>query len=561
MNEYHSAARALRSVFQPIVDVANRSIFGHEGLIRGPTDSALHLPAALFQAAAADGSAPELERLAAEAILEGHRAQRGSGHLFVNFSVPAIIELGTEAGRQHFHGALFRCNIAARSLVIDVTDHGRIADHAALSSAIQSLRGMGAAIALDDFGDATASLRLWTELQPEYVKLDRYFCTGIHQDGRKIRSVKALLRLAADLGSRVIAEGIEDAADLRVMRDLGVDFVQGWATGRPDAAPVRSIPAAALTILNSRDIAVLPSPRRAASTAPKAAEILITAPPVTAATTSQELLLLFQRHPHLHAVAVLDDGRPLGLVNRRRFMERYLLPYYPEIYGRQSCTEFMEADPITFEASRPLAELAERLGSADQRYLTDGFILVDAGRYVGISTAERLVRAIEDQRLEAARHAHPLTYLPGQLPVADHIRRLLGGPHGFALAHCDLERLKDFNHRFGYWQGDKLLKLLAAVIVDECDPQRDFAGHVGGDDFVIVFQSEDWRTRCAAILRRFEGAAPGLIESSTRFPPTELAIGAVYAAPGTYQNPDELATAANAARQRAKLEGGLCLDQ
>jgi diguanylate cyclase (GGDEF)-like protein len=560
----------LHPLFQPILDVANSSIAAHEGLIRGPSGSALHLPSALFPAAIAAGLTNELEYAAARVIFAAHAQSQSAGLLFVNFSARSITHLGSDRGRREFQDTLLRYQMPARSLVIEITEHERVEDHQILAHATQFLRSLGISIALDDFGDGKSSLRLWAELQPEFLKIDRYFCHGIHADGKKVQTVKAMLQLAENFGSRVIAEGIEDISDLRVVRDLGVAFVQGYATGRPHERPSTSIPAEALAVLAARDIAVFPELRRVSQFAPKAGRLLIEAPAVSPLSSNQKLLELFQAHPQLHAIAVVDQDRPIGLVNRRRFTEQYLLPYYPEVYGRKSCTTFMDSDPVVIEISQPIEDLAQVLTSDDQRYLSDGFVLVDAGSYVGLGTAEQLVRSVTELRIEAARHANPLTFLPGNIPISEHIRRLLTGNSGFGATYCDLNNFKPFNDQFGYWQGDKMIRLLASIIISECDPQRDFAGHVGGDDFVVLFQSTDWETRCTRIISRFNAAALSLFDEETRgrgfieaedrqgnystFPLTTVSIGALYVRQGMFHAAEDVASAAASAKHHAKRQ-------
>jgi GGDEF domain-containing protein len=78
------------------------------------------------------------------------------------------------------------------------------------------------------------------------------------------------------------------------------------------------------------------------------------------------------------------------------------------------------------------------------------------------------------------------------------IRSFAPGPRD---GYCDLNNLKPFNDQFGCWHGDKMIRLLASVIVSKCDAQRDFAGHMGDDDFVVLFQSTDWESRCERIIR------------------------------------------------------------
>jgi diguanylate cyclase (GGDEF)-like protein len=321
-------------------------------------------------------------------------------------------------------------------------------------------------------------------------------------------------------------------------------------------------------VLDAPDIAVFPQLRRAYSPSLTAARLVNPAPAVPKSMNNQKLLEIFQADEDLPAVAVLHEGLPVGIVNRRRFLERFTLPYYPEVYGKKSCTTFMESNPLLIEISQPLEELIHVLTAEDQRYLNDGFVLVDSGKYVGIGTAEQLVRSVTELRIEAARHANPLTFLPGNIPTSEHVRRLLLGGTHFCASYCDLNHFKAFNDRFGYWQGDKMIRLLAGVITQACDPQRDFAGHIGGDDFIVLLQSEDWQSRCAQMIESFNAAAPalydpltrerGYIESEdrqgqpTRFPLTTLSIGALRVAPAEFASPEEVATAAAAAKHQAK---------
>ena len=352
-----AALGELHGVFQPIVAVAKGEIIAHEGLIRGPSN--LHLPAALFAAALGSGCSNELEYRASEVIVLAYAAAARSGLLFVNFSAQAVIHLGSKRGYQQLLQILDGCEMPARKLVIEITEHERVVDHAGMVAAVRMLRGIGVGgIALDDFGDGGSSLRLWAEIEPEFVKIDRYFCHDIHSDGRKVQTVKAMLRLAENFGSRIVAEGIEQHADLRVVRDLGVDCVQGYALGSPPCPnPPRPFQRPCGAVLDASDIAVFPQLRRAYSPSLTAARLVNLAPAVSKSMNNQKLLEIFQADADLPAVAVLHEGLPVGIVNRRRFLERFTLPYYPEVYGRKSCTTFMESNPLLIEISQPLEEL------------------------------------------------------------------------------------------------------------------------------------------------------------------------------------------------------------
>jgi hypothetical protein len=78
----------------------------------------------------------------------------------------------------------------------------------------------------------------------------------------------------------------------------------------------------------------------------------------------------------------------------------------------------------------------------------------------------------------------------------------------FVAAYADLNHFKAYNDYYGYWRGDEMTRLAARVISAHRDPQRDFVGHIGGDDFIVLFQSGDWQACCECIVLDFNTRAP-----------------------------------------------------
>jgi diguanylate cyclase (GGDEF)-like protein len=211
------------------------------------------------------------------------------------------------------------------------------------------------------------------------------------------------------------------------------------------------------------------------------------------------------------------------------------------------------------------------LTSEDQRYLTDGIIVTDNGRYIGLGSGEQLVRSVTETRIESARHANPLTFLPGNVPISQHIERLLKSGVEFVACYADLNNFKPFNDQYGYWRGDQMIRLAAKLAVSHCDPRRDFVGHVGGDDFILLYQSTDWQLQCELIVTKFADRAVELFDAPAReaggihaedrhgvsrfFPLTTLSIGAVSIRQGVYSTAEEVASAAARAKHHAKTQG------
>ena len=118
-------------------------------------------------------------------------------------------------------------------LVIEVTEHERVKNYPRLASRLASLRGRGARIAIDDTGAGHASLSHLIELRPDFIKLDRGLVQGLDTDPGKHALVRNMLRLAGDLGAKMVAEGIETESELAVLRNLDVPLGQGYLLGRP----------------------------------------------------------------------------------------------------------------------------------------------------------------------------------------------------------------------------------------------------------------------------------------------------------------------------------------
>lgn len=568
---------SLYPVFQPIVNLGDATIHAHEALIRGPGGTALHAPDALLRAAAIEGLEFEFEYACVVAALRAWGKMNVHGRLFVNMSASVLTKLLTSKGSGDLLKQIGELGILPRMLVLEITEHERVEDMDALADVVAQIRGAGVSLALDDFGDGRSSLRLWSQLKPDVVKIDKYFTKNISQHGDKLKTIQALLQIADIFGTALVAEGIESQEDLRVLRDLGISFGQGYFLGHPNAAPVQYLAPNAQRVLAERQIVVFPELSRATPNGQLRNLTLVDAPTVTVDTSIDALAACFAQWPNLHALAVLDREQPVALINRVQFMNEYSKPYYREVWGRKPCVVHANFQPRLIERDHSVDELVGILTSEDQRYLADGFIVTDNGRYVGLGTGDQLVRSVTETRIEAARHANPLTFLPGNIPISQHIERLIKKKVRFVACYADLNNFKPFNDYYGYWRGDEMIRLLARLAMEQCDSQRDFLGHVGGDDFMLLFQSPDWRARSERLVQAFNTQALGLFDAQARdaggieaedrhgslrfFPCTSVSIGAVAIDGGCFSRAEDVANLAALAKHDAKRAGAGLLER
>lgn len=560
--------QALHCVFQPIADLRSGSIFGHEALIRGPAGTEWERPDVLLALAQQEDLLFEFELFCVHTALVQWGQAGEPGRLFVNISADALVEAMQLQEAESLIEAARRCGVSPRMLVMEITEHERVGDMEQLHAAVQHLHAAGITLALDDFGDGRSSLRLWSEVKPAYVKIDKYFTRALDQRTECLQVVNALKGIAEVFGSVLIAEGIETTDDLRVLRDLGIAYGQGYLLGRPAREVAQAVVDAALTVMHDRRVSVLPQLQQTARPGVLRHLPVIQAPAVGMGCTNNELAEVFKARPELHALAIVDGERPVGLINRQQFMNHYATLYFREVHGRKPCLAYANHSPRVVELDYDVDELVGILTSQDQRYLNDGFIVTDNGRYVGLGTGDQLVRSVTEARIEAARHANPLTFLPGNIPISMHIDRLLTSGSEFVACYADLNHFKPFNDQYGYWRGDEMIRLVARLCVNHCDARRDFVGHVGGDDFMILFQSNNWQQRCEAIIDEFAREALALFDDNARqaggieaedrhgvkrfFPCTTLSIGAVRVLRGQYESAEQVANEAALAKHDAK---------
>jgi diguanylate cyclase (GGDEF)-like protein len=561
----------LYPVFQPITDLRDGQIHAHEALIRGPKGSALHAPDALLLAAQQENLLYEFELFCALAAIRCWGGLNQPGRLFVNISADALVKVVMQWGVQVLSDHIRSLGVSPRMLVMEITEHERVNDMTVLATVVNEVHATGTSLALDDFGDGRSSLRLWSQIKPDIVKIDKYFTKDISGHADNLKTIQALMQIAEIFGTSLVAEGVENEEDLRVLRDIGISYGQGYLIGRPEVEVLDAIAPAALRVLNDPRVSVMPELRHVSRVGHLRNLSLIHAPCVSLSTSNNDVAAIFMSNPELHALAVLLNERPVAIINRQQFMDQFATLYFREVYGRKPCEQLANHAPRLIERDHDIDELVGILTSQDQRYLTDGFIVTENGRYMGLGTGDQLVRSVTEVRLEAARHANPLTFLPGNIPISMHIKRLLDSGASFVACYLDLNHFKPFNDHYGYWRGDEMIRLVAKMAVNHSDSQRDFVGHVGGDDFLILFQSEDWKERCEQLLEEFTARAIDLYDAPARekggitaedrhgvtrfFPYTTLSIGATYIGSGQFVDAEDVANLAAMAKRDAKLAG------
>lgn len=226
----------VRSVYEPIVEVESRTVFGYEALARGPEDSDLHSPATLFATATEQDLLFQLDCLCRQSGLDGARDLPGDAKLFLNIRPTTIHDPSFRA--EELERTLERCGLCPSDVVLEISEQESIENFEIFREVRDYYGKLGFQIALDDTGSGYASLKAVVELSPEFIKVDRSFVSRIDEDPGRQEVLSAFRSVAERIGARIIGEGLDTLEELETLGRLGIPFGQGWLFGKPH--PLRS---------------------------------------------------------------------------------------------------------------------------------------------------------------------------------------------------------------------------------------------------------------------------------------------------------------------------------
>ncbi|MCC3375866.1 EAL domain-containing protein [Cohnella sp. REN36] len=224
-------AGSLYSVYQPIIWLGDRRVFGYEALSRCPAGSRFGNPMALFGYAEREGYAFALDRLARETAIRSSPPLNPLQKIFINVTMGIMNDDRFVSGQTVQW--LRQRGLHPGQVVFELTERSSIDDFAAAKKILGHYRGQGYEIAIDDAGAGYSSLQSIVELRPDYIKIDKSLVQDADRDEMKKQMLRTFVRFAKRMNIKTVAEGIERPEELRLVRSLGTDLGQGYLLGRP----------------------------------------------------------------------------------------------------------------------------------------------------------------------------------------------------------------------------------------------------------------------------------------------------------------------------------------
>jgi len=214
---------------QPILRVADESIFSHELLLRmiDPDTGQYIMPSGFLDSAERFGLMPEIDRWVVEHAFQWLNQQPLADGLryFINLSGKSI---GDKEILKYIKASLPTLKIDPSRIVFEITEDVAIAKLDQAKHFLSELRKFGFKTALDDFGVGYSSFSYLRELDVDYVKIDGSFINTMHTDEMNYALVKAINDICHILGKFTIAEFVQNSAALKLLKEIGVDYAQGY---------------------------------------------------------------------------------------------------------------------------------------------------------------------------------------------------------------------------------------------------------------------------------------------------------------------------------------------
>lgn len=484
------------------------------------------------------------------------------GRLFLNLNSVTLLQpdFPPRFSRRFLH----KLDLHPEKVVLELTEQLPVENYDQLRESLAPYRRMGFSLALDNLGTAYSGLRVWSELRPEFIKFDKHFIQGIHEDSTKQHFISSLQSIAQRLGCRTIAEGIESGQEYQTVHSLDVHMGQGSYFARPAPAPPRELPLKLFSSGYGGDFRTYGLIQRSETVAS-----LVNSPPTVHSRTRLTAVGdLFEKYSEHWSIPVVDQDQPVGIVSRYTVMNVLASMYGRDLNGRSPIGEFMDTGPLVVEKTMPVEKLSRIITEREHLSRRQDFIITEEGRYLGAGTITDLLRKVTALQIRNARYANPLALLPGNVPISERIELLLREGLSFTVCYFDLGHFKAFNDFYSYSRGDMVIQLLGKILVEAISPEGDFVGHIGGDNFLVIFQSEDWQRRCQAVLERFAREIPGFYDEEQRlasgiatrdrhdvevfYPLISLSVGAVSPPSESRCSPPEIAAMAAEAKKQAK---------
>lgn len=561
------------TVYQPIVDLTDGHILGYEALSRGPENSPYYSPVKLLELAHRYCKIWEIEMLFRTKALEKAYLLESQQSLFINVDPDVMKTDSFQSGLTKDY--ISKQGLNEQNIVFEITERTAITDYVSFQAVLDNYRHQGYKIAIDDVGAGYSGLKTLTEVKPNFLKVDMDLIRNIDKDAFKQALIKAFVETSQTTNITIIAEGIETKEELKTLILLGVHAGQGFFLQQPKS---EILPLPQEVVNRILDYNQLSNNINSYSQDYHYISHLVTHPnsfsfePMTQSATVKSHI----ESEQIKSVCICERDQPVGIVMKYNLDAIMSGQYGYAVFSNRPISKIMNASPLIVDFYTPINVVAKKAMGRNDEEIFDDIIVTKGSAFYGLVSMKKIFEYTIMYEKNNAKELNPLTGLPGN-PI---INRVLTDSVGVSGQSCvlyvDINEFKIYNDVYGFERGDSLIKYLADMLKEEVKricPYTSFIGHVGGDDFIVVFEGDvdKYNRICKNILERFEKERKqffsedhiqcNMIVSEDRFGVvrefklTSLSIAGIYGDLSLYESNESLSEALAKLKKKVKKKG------
>ena len=484
--------------FQPIVNIHTGRCYGYEALLRHVETVGFETIGSFFDLAYMDDVLHFVDRQLRKKAIEkiSPVLEENGAKLFFNLDSRLLTSTDYQTG---FTRELCRSiGVSEDCFCMEVSERHRWADPIATMNILNNYRNQGFKIAVDDFGNGFSGLQMIYYLEPDYLKIDRFFIKDLGNDHKKRMFVSQIVNIAHTLGSIVIAEGVETESEYYACLGIGCDLIQGFLVQRPqlevselkrDYAHIYSLAQRNLRKSNSHDYELIHTQMENIE-------------PIHYQLAIQDVFDRFRMNPECSFFPVVNESNhPIGIIR-----EKSIKSFAYSKFGRDLLLNPRYGKSVLHFVSRfPVADIHSSIEKILEIYTQnqgiEGILIVDSMQYRGFLSASALLRILNEKNITLAREQNPLSGLPGNTLIHQYISQaLFDTENHYLFVWFDFDHFKPYNDLYGFRNGDRLILRFAEMLKGFNHNGKRFVGHIGGDDFFMGFRNEN-RDQAMEIIR------------------------------------------------------------
>jgi len=475
---YERYLDVLDVAFQPIVDIHSGELFGVEALLRGTDTLGFESIESFFDRLFEENILYTFDLALREKVIKKFATIGFHSEIKLFYNLDNRLFGMSDFSKGNTSRILKRHGLDHKSMVFELSEHNEIVNIDHFTRLMSHYRNEGFCVAIDDFGIGQSGFKMLYHATPNIIKIDRFFLSDIDSDQKKKLLARNMVQLSTSMGCRVIAEGVETEAEFLVCKEIGCHLVQGYFVQRPtcDCSLLRlQYPHVnAIALLEKR----IPGDQNIIR---KRLEVLEA---VSISDSMESLVEKFKLDRELSLIPILDNqGSPVGIIHEHRLKAVIYSPFGQSLIQNSSSNfsvleTYLESIPIV-EVTMPLETIVELYSLSDR---APGVLVTESSKYIGYLSARVMIEAVHERNLIRARDQNPLSRLPGNFMINEHIAQAFDSKSNSAFCYFDFDHFKPYNDHYGFRNGDRVI-VLFAELMHKIFLNEYFIGHIGGDDF------------------------------------------------------------------------------